>query len=85
MNDTSLGMRVYGRALFDAIRCGVANSTNGKIQIGGCAVSSNDCEFCYVLSAKGKLTKAQLLFVRTLAQGIAIGAQLESKLSLENA
>lgn len=80
-----LGITVRGRALFDKIRCGVFNATNGRIEIGGCAVSSIDTEFTYILSSKGKLSKAQLLFVQTLAQGIAIGAELESSLFLEGA
>lgn len=76
--ETSLGIQVVGRRLYDLIRCGVFNSTNGKIKVGGCAVSSRDTEFTYELSACGKLNKTQLLLVRTLAHGIAIGACLES-------
>lgn len=80
-----LGITIRGRALFDKIRCGVFNSTNGGIVIGGCAISSQDTEFTYAISSYGKLTKAQLLFVKTLAQGVAIGAELEGNLFLEGA
>lgn len=77
-SETSLGIKVVGHRLYDLIRCGVHYHTQGKIKVGGCAVSSRDTEFTYELSANGKLTKAQLLWVRTLAHGIAIGACLES-------
>lgn len=82
-NQTRVGIRVVGRALLDAIVNGVHNASNGKIRLSGCAISNNDTEFAYAISAGGKLTKAQLLFVRTLAQGIAIGAQAESAFYLE--
>lgn len=83
--ETPLKIKVIGRRLFDLIRCGIFNATNGKIEIGGCAIDSRDTEFTYELSAKSKLTKAQLLFARTLAHGIAIGACLESSFYAEGA
>ena len=86
-----LGITIRGRALFDKIRLGVFNATSGMypsnkigagVKLSGCAISSRDTEFTYAISCDGKLSKAQLSFVRTLAQGIAIGAELDSAITI---
>lgn len=80
--ETALKIYAHNRRMFDLIRCGIYNATNGKIKVSGCAIDSRDTEFTYALVADGKLAKAQILFARTLAHGIAIGAQDESAVSI---
>lgn len=80
--ETELGIHANSRHLYDKIRCGIFNATNGRIKISGIAISSIDTEFTYLLVADGKLTKAQLEYCRTMAQGIAIGCELEGQLHL---
>ena len=75
-----LHVKAYGRQLFDAIRNGVHNNTNGQLKVTSVIVSGNDTEMTYSLQLerkdKRKPTQGQVRAVLNYCLGIADGRQV---------